>query len=939
MFTMYILFIFSRLHIYVLEIVVISIFILPDCTYSHLIGRCNPPAQRGGLGLCECNTTCCHIIDCDIYPQAAAEHALSGEIGEAAIRSANVEFADSHGGFVDHRGEVMDELSHSLIEEHVSLDNFFARPLKVQEYEWNIGLGFTQTFDPWSLFFQNKRVINRLANYRLLKATLHVKVVVNGTPLHFGRLLMSYTPLPVFDSLILTAPAFSTAVVNSQKPHIYINPANSQGGTLKLPFFCPYNMLDITLAQWNIMGRCDINLLADLKHANAGTDPVTINVFVWAENVELSGLTQQNPLGIVPQAASEYNGILSKPASAISRYAGVLKEIPSLSRYAMATELGAASIARMANFFGFCKPADAHPGYHMITSSPNMVNSDGRLNLAKLSVDSKQELTVDPAIAGLSSDDEMAIQSIATRETLIHEFLWRTSDSSETLLYNSIVDPCIIRPCSDWDSPVFMTSLAHVTFPFNYWRGSLKFRFQVVSCNFHKGRLKVVWDPLKCPTGASEYNTAFTQIIDISEQNDFSVIVGWGQNTPWRHHLERIQTAEYAFSPEDAFSAAAPISYDSANTHNIGNGVISVYVLNPIVTPNSTADNDLRVLVSLSACDDYEVAAPNYQTREFGFYAPPLSAFASDPPYTPLDLSNPFVASLSSIPEDGPLLDASITPQSAPEKLMNLDTPVQNMDNIYHMGPASNAQNIISKVHMGETIVSMRPLLKRFMFHEALVVKRVGGVTDRQTHIAWIRRNFPYYGGYVLTAPSTNNLVLATTPGNLYPSVTTLMNYMAPAYAGWRGSIRYMTDTSPVTFTGQSGVWFNAVKITFNEKLSLPERNDYDHAPATSETQGIMDYIRRVNPSNLHGWSPSVNPVQAIEVPYQVLHRFSPTRLLNEFSTTKDPFQSSWEFETWGAYGNSPRMIPKFVAAGEDFSLLFYIGAPRMYYRPLVPLA
>lgn len=43
------------------------------------------------------------------------------------------------------------------------LADFFARPVKIAEYEWAIGSTLFQQFDPWSLYLDNPRVSNRIA--------------------------------------------------------------------------------------------------------------------------------------------------------------------------------------------------------------------------------------------------------------------------------------------------------------------------------------------------------------------------------------------------------------------------------------------------------------------------------------------------------------------------------------------------------------------------------------------------------------------------------------------------------------------------------------------------------------------------------------------------------------------------------------------------------
>jgi hypothetical protein len=76
----------------------------------------------------------------------------------------------------------------------VGLENFFSRPIKIAAYSWGTGTVLFQRFNPWSLFFENTRVLNRLSNYSLMRCKLHLKIIINGNGFHYGRAICSYNP-------------------------------------------------------------------------------------------------------------------------------------------------------------------------------------------------------------------------------------------------------------------------------------------------------------------------------------------------------------------------------------------------------------------------------------------------------------------------------------------------------------------------------------------------------------------------------------------------------------------------------------------------------------------------------------------------------------------------------------------------------------------------
>ena len=146
-----------------------------------------------------------------------------------------------------------------------------------------------------------------------------------------------------------------------------------------------------------------------------------------------------------PQATDEYGtGPISRPAGIVAKAAGALSKVPGIGMYALATQMAASTVSGIASMFGYSRPitlADIQP--YKPTYLGNMANTNVPDTSQKLTLDAKQELTVDPRVMGLGSTDEMTIKSIAQRESFLTQFGWAVSDSAETLLWNSEVSPVL----------------------------------------------------------------------------------------------------------------------------------------------------------------------------------------------------------------------------------------------------------------------------------------------------------------------------------------------------------------------------------------------------------------------------------------------------------------------------------------------------------------
>merc|ERR1711972_757223 len=197
-------------------------------------------------------------------------------------------------------------------------------------------------------------------------------------------------------------------------------------------------------------------------------------------------------------------------------------------------------------------------------------------------------------------------------------------DVPETLLWNCFVTPLLFdaRSASMFQNiEQHYTPMAWTTLPFKHWRGSINYRFQIVASSFHKGRIKVVYEPYLSVGGATEYNTQYTQVIDLAKERDFTVTINWGQ--------------EYSFLDRGDFHSphlpdAVPFDTNPLTSarHGAANGIIMVSVVNDLTTPSAIL-SDVAILVSVSAGDDYEVVNPDNSIRYATYYSTPEPAGSS----------------------------------------------------------------------------------------------------------------------------------------------------------------------------------------------------------------------------------------------------------------------------------------------------------------------
>ena len=784
------------------------------------------------------------------------------------------------------------------------LTQFFQRPIKIAEYSWTPLTPLFQRFDPWALFWNDPRNIEKIKHYYLLKCTMHIKILINGNAFYYGRAIAAYEPLNNADN---TSAGRNRTWVNadfvrgSQRMHVYLNPTTSLGGSMELPFFWPENALSIPDEDWSQMGDIVLASLNDLQHANGATEPLSIAVMAWAENVSYSIPTRSTPsLPLTtPNAGKmgdEYNEpIISRPASAVARIAGALSNVPVIAPFARATEIGAGAIAKVAKIFGFSSPTNLEYSPMIPLPKHSFAVTDIQNLTNKVTVDSKQEITLDPRTTGIQEDDELPIASIAGRESFLTTFTWDTTQDVETLLFNSRVDPGLKVINGD---EFHFTAAAFAALPFQYWRGTMRYRFQIVCSEYHKGRIRLVYDP---DTGSdlSAYNTHYTTVHDISTEKDFTIDIGWGQKTPYRQSL-KFETGSY-------FGSSPIESVES----DIGNGVLSVHILNKLTSPSDAGVN-VSVNVFVSMLDDFEVGAPSDDIS--------VVRFRPEPPE----------ATVLTTPNSGTIdgdMDCCDTPVTDPPLLDNLaDTNVEDPD--------------VTKVFFGEVIGSFRQLLKRSYRAETSTLP-LSSTTPTVQNVS--RGSFPIYGGQLPAASyPTESMVTEFDDGRYFvPVETTMMNYLGRAFLGWRGSTRWTIDASSYGDRGLIGS--NSLSVSLSRNTSFTNRNvvtPLTNSNAPDFSSIVMQAERGADTHGMMLCNTHINPILNVEIPYYLNKRFSYTAQDDEFISSVEgpPYNISSIFPESNSGNEDITLIRTFVSAGEDFNLFFFNGLPPVYFEPFYPV-
>lgn len=791
---------------------------------------------------------------------------------------------------------------------NTELGDFLSRPLRIGSHNLTNGFYLDVQFNPWHDFLSNANVINKLQNYSLLRGTMHVKLLINGGPFYFGNIIVGYKPRGAGYDFVqgnsdLIQDYFQRAMLLSQRQHLIMNPTASQGGELSLPFFHDKNYLDLIDSTDILdMGEVSMISLAPLDRAMGATDQRQINITVmaWMSDVELAGPTTQ---GILSQSGmmgkDEYGqGIISRPAKAIARWAGRLGAVPEIGPYATATSMAAEGVGKLAELWGFSRPVNVAPiNRYKHQMFGILANSSIDEAVEKLAYDPKQELTVDHNVTGAQLDDEMSIQAITSKSSLLTYFTWSATTNENSLLGTINVNPCQLDfrndGTSEYGTEWVQTPLAHATFPFKYWRGGINYRFQINASDLHRGRLLLVYDPRGFTgTGIPDTNTVFSRVIDLEETKDFMLPIHWFQQKSWA----KVPTSPSSLGIGKNTTLPADQSENS-------NGQLRIYVLNELTGPDEDLTNSVRILTWVSGASDYELAVPDDSMIR-------NTAFGGSFSQTTANANGSW--SQSGILNNAKTADASKPGHEGSEMLEPIGAP--------------SSPNALSLVYHGETFDSFRDMFKRYNLNAVFARSHDSGKANRATRYRITLPNFPMYNGRA----ETNGMYQQTRGGGLNAvnyNVTgrTLLNWITPAYAARRGGIRYKYMLGHHTTTSPIGM------IVSRAQADVP-------GIGTSET--VIDSSTAIKHANFtvlqtsgHNGSAYTSrqvPALEIELPYYSDSKFEDASNI----VTADHFPG--HVHHVDVYdGERPSHgdleIFQYVATGEDFNLTWYVNAPSFF--------
>lgn len=515
----------------------------------------------------------------------------------------------------------------SMANQHLDAVQLLQNPVLLGNFTWSISdtpgtvLQHFDVPEVFSAFDSFQRQI--LGIYAFFKPELEFIIKLTASPYHVGKLIAFYDP---FQQMLAAAnPLNQAKFVNrisaTGQPHMFLDAANANSGTLCVPFQHPQAYLTTNSAEGlDVMGRLRIMVFNQLQVVAPTTNTVDFQVFIRCSNVELRvPIAPHAPQIPVFHAEIGFGGLERGIGNAAQGVVGTIWNVVTgnWSGALSSAGRGIMGTGQILSGAGLDKPADP------LVATRNTIAPVAPLAHGS-GVDASTRLAITP-MGGYLEDMQASVEptnhacsQIAQKKMFVDTFSWSVNDPPNKILYNVPVLPSYASygGTSSGFAWVFPTFLSYISACFAQWRGSISYRFDVVAGPAHNGLLGVFFVPNQTkgeiPAALQQMTNMPMATLEITQSNRTLTVT-----VPYVSSTERKLWVEWASLPN------RDMLLDNEML-----GTLQVRVMNKLTCP-SILPQQIDINVFIGGGSDIEFHAP-IKRPQTSFKLPPAPAFVAE---------------------------------------------------------------------------------------------------------------------------------------------------------------------------------------------------------------------------------------------------------------------------------------------------------------------
>lgn len=473
-------------------------------------------------------------------------------------------------------------------------------PVKVASGKWMTSAIPDATL--WTLNYNtahlsNDRWSNVFARYVFYRYRLRVRVELNGTPFHQGKLMLYYNP-----------------GVPTQAQYSSLNNLTSLDHR---PLYASYNNVQELLMPWQYhydYARVNPNstfvsyiALAVFNVLEAGSGGSTaLNYTVWLslEDVELKVPAPVTvPASLLTLTTQEDEELPVVQGLFDFSTTNINQTFSNIADSTLPTNITGDKFDTSLDVHGLDNPTNTlNPNPVKVRALDSLSNTTGIVENYRLALNPSKMIVPGPEYFDVA-DDEMSIKHLTSKWSLVSASSRTISMTSASVvgtpLYTTSINPGLLGgalPNGTTPTASYRCLLSTLSQRFSRWRGSVQFAVEIIATQYQTGKLFLGFSPYYTVPGPSvsgspDLLTNYGMVVEINKgKNVFEVTIPFYCMNEWAN------VSSYASG------------LDKIDTDNLGYFYITP--VNPLATPGSSTPNSIKLNVYVRGGDDFEFAMP-----------------------------------------------------------------------------------------------------------------------------------------------------------------------------------------------------------------------------------------------------------------------------------------------------------------------------------------
>lgn len=533
-----------------------------------------------------------------------------------------------------------------------------------------------------------------------MRPEIEVLIQVNGTPMHYGRLMASIGYIDrAFAPNNLVGEFAITGASNVNWVQISANSVRT--ATLAVPWMSPVERFPTTLMfasqHDDSLTYAELQIRVSIPLLINGTSLASVgcSVYIIVREPNFSGWGIPNLLQPMLQREAKTQMIeevceavqslktgvlLSNITSDIASWISKFKPIPVIGAGAGVVSMAVGAASKVIKALGFAIPANVAISQPFWYRNARLMQCEDVANSIPLAPFPNPYVVKDPTFVG-TTFEEFDITTYLSHPTYYTHFKISGTDLAESIIYAFPVEPDIYITELDETNYGVPTRLSFLSRLFYWWRGGIRFHFSFTASRFHTMRLRFTWFPYP-PTDASDFtkpiknltqnqlSTLPSIIFDINGDSECSFTVPFLQPVEWKRMRDE------------------PLGAPVVDYNNYCNGYIYISVVNPLVNSASeSATSGIFGQIFVSAAEDFQFAQPTLESiHGNGIYAPQVitSPAAKEEREFKVQMNDENFSSVGLKTKKCPII-GNVEPGHRSENV-HMSTDVKSLKQLYNMG-------------------------------------------------------------------------------------------------------------------------------------------------------------------------------------------------------------------------------------------------------------